>query len=325
MISCSLPTESSGSGYSLAFSSYTSNVPQLAEDVTADSTVTLTFQYDLANVVYQTTVDVKQSAFQLASSILATVVSLLSVFAALFMYSVHVLRKLQWTILPLPVNVHLIDPEEAKAEEAAQRKRQAKSRRAVTDKKSLADDENSSNDIEDGLPGAPQFIEPRSAVDAAQRPALLSVTPDIATSEGTKGVMTVDPNLTHILQLTNDGQRNRSLDLASSLSSSSSSSPSPSAPGPATATRSPLNRNSADTPTDKRASLTHRTSTDTTAQEQMSQQHAPPVGIQMSPILDGQGPTSSQAWAAPAASSLDHSPVEAYSMLSSPSGNVGSI
>lgn len=127
-VTCSLPDASSGSGFELAFSEYSSEVAQASSQVTAASTVQLTFLFSKQDVVYQTTVSAKLSVFQILSSVLATVVSLLSVFMSVFAFSEqHLLRRLKWSSGPYDAPVHIVSEAERVVEEAARRKRLQKS------------------------------------------------------------------------------------------------------------------------------------------------------------------------------------------------------
>ena len=127
-VTCSLPDASSGSGFELAFSEYSSEVAQVSSQVTASSTVQLTFLFSKQDVVYQTTVSAKLSVFQILSSVLATVVSLLSVFMSVFALSEqHILRRLKWSSGPYDAPVHFVGEAERIVEEQARRKRLQKS------------------------------------------------------------------------------------------------------------------------------------------------------------------------------------------------------
>jgi hypothetical protein len=117
-VTCSLPTGNSGSGFELAFSDWETDTQQDAALLTADSTVTLRLLFSKQDVVYQTTVTAKLTVFQVLSSILATVVSLLSVFAVVFALSErHILRRLKLTSGHVDTKVHIISDEERAVEE----------------------------------------------------------------------------------------------------------------------------------------------------------------------------------------------------------------
>ena len=126
-VTCSLPDHSSGSGFEMAFSKYNQVAAQSADTITTNSKVALTFQFQKQDVVYQTTVAAKLSVFQILSSVLATVVSLLSVFMLLFGLTELVLRKVGWSSGPLDVSVHIRTKREIMVEEAAARRAALKS------------------------------------------------------------------------------------------------------------------------------------------------------------------------------------------------------
>ena len=126
-VTCSLPGSTSGSGFELAFSDYETTLAQDRTAVTANSQVALTFEFKKQDVVYQTTITAKLSVFQILSSVLATVVSLLSVFMLLFALSeAFLLRRLNLTSGPLEVDVHIMSKKELAVEQAAARKRAKK-------------------------------------------------------------------------------------------------------------------------------------------------------------------------------------------------------
>jgi len=134
-VTCSLPTASSGSGFELSFSDWETEQVQEPSLLTASSTVTLRFLFNKQDVVYQTSVSSKQSVFQILSSVLATVVSLLSVFAVVFALSErHVLRRLKLPSGLVDTKVHIMSDEQRalEAKHQAQQQMDAKQRGAGT-------------------------------------------------------------------------------------------------------------------------------------------------------------------------------------------------
>jgi hypothetical protein len=116
-VTCSLPNIRSGSGFEMSFSALESVETQDSLSITPDSTVAFQMIFNKQDTVYSTIVQSKQSAFQILAGVLATVVSLLSVFAAGFGFvESEVLRRLKISSGPVLAPVHIVSESEREIE-----------------------------------------------------------------------------------------------------------------------------------------------------------------------------------------------------------------